>query len=143
MIYKKCNWSAISYMNHKYYHHNYLTVTLLLQSRNGFMSTFKSKYQDIDLHIKAKQINLFFSVTLWHLWTLTFSRPSSVGSISKRSMQGICTFSTLGHLPLSPCSHTCLYSPRTVIFNLCAGVLQVAHWYEARILKTCSNWLLS
>lgn len=44
-------------MNHKYYHHNYLTVNLLLQDRDGFMSTFKSKYQEIDLHIKAKQIN--------------------------------------------------------------------------------------
>lgn len=55
--------SAISYVHHKYYHHNCLTVNLLLQGRYTFMSHFKSKYQakePIYIWKQSKQANIFF-----------------------------------------------------------------------------------
>lgn len=111
--------SAISYVHHKYYHHNCLTVNLLLQGRYTFMSHFKSKYQakePIYIWKQSKQANFFF----FFMWPCDLSaRPllsiglhvclgNEGGSLSARNQwEQLAPSPPLGSLPSSSCRHTC------------------------------------
>lgn len=111
--------SAISYVHHKYYHHNCLTVNLLLQGRYTFIATSNQNTRQrnrFTYESKANRRTFFF----FFMWPCDLSaRPllsiglhvclgNEGGSLSARDQcEQLAPSPPLASLPSSSCRHTC------------------------------------